>query len=404
MLWNFIKSILGSYLGPQRTKQIKSIVDAQPGATVENELQIPAVWQCINLIVNTFKCLPIDVLKVDDDGKKTLDKSHYLYTLLNYQPNQEMTPSEFKSVMCLNYLLTGNAYALINRSAGGNYVLSIYPLASEQVQVVREKGRVIRYEYLDENNEKRIYKPKDILHWKGIGNGITGLSVKDFAKSTLSEAVSAQNAAVDVFRNKGKLHGILTADNFMDKAQIKSFSETYDKMKSVSGIPIIPSSFHYQQLSLSPAETQLLDTRKYNAQDFARWYNVPPVLLTGDGDLTEALRFFYKVQMLPLCTSFEEVLFKALDPSEWTQYEIKCELSKVNRASDTERAQLNATYVQNGIKTRNEVRREEGLKDMEGGDKLTAQTNLAPVEQLGTENYDPSQTSQTSLTTQPVKQ
>ena len=79
-------------------------------------------------------------------------------------------------------------------------------------------------------------------------------------------------------------------------------------------------------------------------------------------------------------------------------------MSKVNRASDSERAVLNATYVQNGIKTRNEVRREEGLKDMEGGDVLTAQTNLAPVEQLGVENYNPEQTSQTPVTTQPQKQ
>ena len=44
------------------------------------------------------------------------------------------------------------------------------------------------------------------------------------------------------------------------------------------------------------------------------------------------------------------------------------------------------------------------LKDIEGCDILTAQTNLAPVDQLGKDNYDPSQTSQTPLTTQPNKQ
>ena len=183
------------------------------------------------------------------------------------------------------------------------------------------------------------------------------------------------------------------------------FLENYAEMRrTASGIPIIPSSFKYQPLALSPAETQLLETRKYNTEDFAKWFNVPAGLLSGEGDLNDLLRYFYKTEMLPVCTSFEEVLLKTLPAKDWTKYEIKCELSKVNRASDTERASLNATYVQNGIKTRNEVRREEGLKDIEGCDILTAQTNLAPVDQLGKDNYDPTQTSQTPLTTQPNKQ
>lgn len=405
MLFGYIMGIIGNYFGVQRTKEIRPIVEESSVATVENELQIPAVWQCVSLISNTLKSLPIDVYEVGKNGQKTLKKDHFLYKLLNYQPNQEMTPSEFKSTMCLNYLLSGNAYARINRSAGGNYILSLYPLNAEQVEIVKEKGRVVYYKYMTPDKKIEEIPAKDMIHWKNLGNGLSGLSVKDFARSTLSEAISAQNAAVDVFKNKGKLNGILTADNYMDKGQVNIFLENYQKMrKTATGIPVIPSSFKYQQLALSPAETQLLETRKYNAEDFAKWFNIPVGLINGSGDLEENLRLFYKVCMLPLCTSFEEVFLKVLPEEEWANYEIKCQLSKVNRASDSERAVLNATYVQNGIKTRNEVRREEGLKDVEGGDVLTAQTNLAPVDQLGTDNYDPSQTSQTPVTTQPQKQ
>ena len=405
MLFGYIMGIIGNYFGVQRTKEIRPIVEESSVATVENELQIPAVWQCVSLISNTLKSLPIDVYEVGKNGQKTLKKDHFLYKLLNYQPNQEMTPSEFKSTMCLNYLLSGNAYARINRSAGGNYVLSLYPLNAEQVEIVKEKGRVVYYRYMSPNKDIEEIPARDMIHWKNLGNGLSGLSVKDFARSTLSEAISAQNAAVEVFKNKGKLNGILTADNYMDKGQVKIFLENYKEMrKTATGIPVIPSSFKYQQLSLSPAETQLLETRKYNAEDFAKWFNIPVGLINGTGDLEENLRLFYKICMLPLCTSFEEVFLKVIPESEWSKFEIKCQLSKVNRASDSERAVLNATYVQNGIKTRNEVRREEGLKDMEGGDVLTAQTNLAPVEQLGVENYNPEQTSQTPVTSQPQKQ
>ena len=143
MLFGYIMGIIGNYFGVQRTKEIRPIVEESSVATVENELQIPAVWQCVSLISNTLKSLPIDVYEVGKNGQKTLKKDHFLYKLLNYQPNQEMTPSEFKSTMCLNYLLSGNAYARINRSAGGNYVLSLYPLNAEQVEIVKEKGRVV---------------------------------------------------------------------------------------------------------------------------------------------------------------------------------------------------------------------------------------------------------------------
>ena len=162
MLWHFLKGILGNYKGEQRTKQIHPIVEASPVATVENVLQIPAVWSCVNLIVNTFKSLPIDVLRVSEDGKKTLEKNHYLYQLLNFEPNQEMTPSEFKSVMCLNYLLSGNAFAKINRSAAGNYILSLFPLNAEMG------------EWLDMNITPRMMKSRRFLRkicFTGKGSG-----------------------------------------------------------------------------------------------------------------------------------------------------------------------------------------------------------------------------------------
>ena len=405
MFFSFIRGILGNYFGVQRSKEISPIVEDLNQATIENELQIPAAYQCISLIVNTLKSLPVDVLKVSESGQKTLDKNHELYKLLNYKPNTEMTPSDFKAVMCLNYLLSGNAYARINKSAGGNFILSLYPLNAEQIETIKEKGRIVYYKYLTPSGDIEKIPADEMIHWKNMGNGLIGLSLKDFARTTLSEGIYAQNSAIDVFRNKGQLKGILISENYMDKGQAKIFQENFQNLKTTqSGIKIIPSAFRYQQLSLSPAETQLLETRKYNAEDWCKWFGVPVGLITGSGNLEENLRLFYKTCMLPLCTSFEEVFLKALPEEDWSNYEIKCQLSKVNRASDSERAVLNSTYVQNGIKTRNEVRREEGLKDMEGGDILTAQTNLAPVNQLGVENYDPSQTSQTTLTNQPEKQ
>ena len=70
--------------------------------------------------------------------------------------------------------------------------------------------------------------------------------------------------------------------------------------------------------------------------------------------------------------------------------------------SDQTRIQMQTSYVQNGLRTRNEIRRDDGLKRLEGADELTAQNNLYPISQLG--QADATQTPQTPLTTQPQKQ
>jgi phage portal protein BeeE len=104
-----------------------------------------------------------------------------------------------------------------------------------------------------------------------------------------------------------------------------------------------------------------------------------------------------------MCTALEQAIIKRVATSdERKKYAVKFRLSEVNRASDTERYQIYSQAVQNGILTRNEVRRMEGLEDMEGADSLTAQTNLLPVEDLG--KQDASQEPQTTLTTEPQKQ
>jgi Phage portal protein. len=75
MLFGYIMGIIGNYFGVQRTKEIRPIVEESSVATVENELQIPAVWQCVSLISNTLKSLPIDVYEVGKNGQKTLKKT-----------------------------------------------------------------------------------------------------------------------------------------------------------------------------------------------------------------------------------------------------------------------------------------------------------------------------------------
>lgn len=95
-MWNWIKGLLGNYQGQQITKPLAPIVPHTKPATVNNILQIPAIWECVTKITRSMSGLPIDILKkIDDEGNTEPITTGPLYTLLNYQPNAYMTMSDF---------------------------------------------------------------------------------------------------------------------------------------------------------------------------------------------------------------------------------------------------------------------------------------------------------------------
>lgn len=402
-MWSWIKGLLGNYEGEQVTKPLAPIVPHTKPATVNNVLQIPAIWECVNKIVRSMSGLPIDILKtIDDDGNTEMVKTGQLYYLLNKQPNSYMTPSDFLKKITLDYLIHGNAFVRIDKARGADYIAALVPLNAEQVKTYLKDNRVF-YKYYSEKDQIIEYSSDEIMHWKGIGNGIVGLSMADFAGTTLTEAVSAQDASIEMFRNKGKLNGILSAETpIINDKQAKDFLKTFTEMRNADlGIPLLPSGFKFQSLTMSPVETQLLSTREFIVKEFSRWFGIPYGLLTGDSnDLVELSNYFYETTVLPMCIELEQVIEQKIIKDD--SLHCKFRTSILKRMSDQTRVSMQTSYVQNGLRTRNELRREDGFGRIDGADELTAQNNLYPLDKLGTANAN--QTKQTPISEQPVKQ
>ena len=402
-MFSWVKGLLGNYKGEQRTRPLAPIVPHTKPATVNNVLQIPAIWECVNKITRSMSGLPVDILRrIDADGNTERITSGPMYDLLNRQPNAYMTPADFLKTITLNYLIHGNAYVRIDKARGADYIAALTPLNPEQVTTEYENGRVI-YKYYSENDEVIKYSSADIMHWKGIGNGLVGLSTVDFASTTLTEAVSAQDASIEIFRNKGKLNGILAAETpLLNKKQTDDFLDRFGEMKNADlGMPLLPAGFKFQPVSLSPAETQLLSTREFIVKEFSRWFGIPYGLLTGEGgDLVELSNYFYETTILPMCIELEQVIQQKIikDPD----IHVKFRTSILKRMSDQTRVSMQTSYVQNGLRTRNELRREDGLGRIEGADELTAQNNLYPLDKLGQQNAQ--QVPQTPINEKPIKQ
>lgn len=402
-MWSWITGLFGTYRGTQRREPYAPISEHTAPVTIQSALQIPAVWECVNKITRSMSCLPIDVLEViDRDGNTRRDESGRLYRLLNVSPNASQTPADFLKRITVDYLTEGNAFIRMERARGADYIAALTPLPPGQVRV-ENTAEGVRYIYLSETGEQITYTPAEIMHWKGIGNNTVGMSMIHFAGTSLTEAASAQNASIDLFRNKGKMNGILSSESpILNKTQMRDFISAFQEMKNADlGVPLLPQGFKFQQLGLSPVDTQLLQTREFIVREFARWFGIPYGLLTGEAsELVDLSNYFYETVIMPMCTELEQVLTRGLIKND--KIRLKFRTSVLKRMSDTTKIQMQTSYAQNGLRTRNELRREDGLERMDGADQLTAQNNLYPVDKLG--ESDATQTPQTPLTSQPVKQ
>lgn len=402
-MWSWITGLFGTYRGTQRREPYAPIAEHTAPVTIQSALQIPAVWECVNKITRSMSCLPIDVLEViDRDGNTRRDESGRLYRLLNVSPNASQTPADFLKRITVDYLTEGNAFIRMERARGADYIAALTPLPPGQVRVENTADGV-RYIYLSETGEQITYTPADVMHWKGIGNNLVGMSMIHFAGTTLTEAASAQNASIDLFRNKGKMNGILSSESpILNKTQMRDFIAAFSEMKNADlGVPLLPQGFKFQQLGMSPVDTQLLQTREFIVREFARWFGIPYGLLTGEAsELVDLSNYFYETVIMPMCTELEQVLTRGLIKND--KIRLKFRTSVLKRMSDTTKIQMQTSYAQNGLRTRNELRRDDGLERMDGADQLTAQNNLYPVDKLG--ESDATQTPQTPLTSQPVKQ
>ena len=377
----------GTATGKQLPVPSESIIDTNRAISADRSLQISAVYACVELLSNTISTLPLHVYEETEDGKKVRATGSNLWFLLHERPNALMTPSEFLSVMVMNRILRGNAYAHVVRNSDGEPI-ALVPLSADQMEVTwLGKGLVYTY-YQD--GKVSVIAPENVIHWKGLGNGFIGLTKLEFMRASLNEAVNAQENASKFFAKSSKPCGVLQTDAKLDDEQLAAVRARFGQMSgNGSGLYIVDHGLKFSRISMSPADAQLLETREFSVEEICRWFGVPAVLVQSNASTTwgrgieQIIDGFHKFTLGPLCKQFESALSRSLIPVTDSKTSIEFKLEGFLRANPKERADFYSKLAQNGIMTRNEIRRLENLPTQEGGDELTAQVNLVPIELLG---------------------
>lgn len=359
----------------------------------DDALTLDAVWACSKLISETLGTLPCMVMNVRDNS---VARDHYLYELFHDKPNGDQTSVEYWETVGLALCLYGNFYAEKFTNGAGRLVAMV-PMRPNQVAVERESNGRRRYlHYEDSGKPPRVLPENRVFHVRGMSLGDDcGMSPIEWGKQTFASAMAAEEAAGKLFANGMQASGVLSSDQVLtnnQREQLRQIMERYAGSTNAGKLMILEAGLKYQALVLDPEKAQMLETRKYSVEQICRWFGVPSIMvghasqgqtMWGSG-VEQIMLAFSKGAMRSTCKRVEAAIWRdLLTPEERRQIKVEFNMEGLLRGDSAARAAFLSSMTQNGLMTRNEGRAYENRPPLPGGDVLTVQSNLLPIDQLG---------------------
>lgn len=337
-------------------------------------MNLSAVFRCVDLISDSVAMLPIKV--VNKTTKHINEKTDHPLNLVFSDGIKNMNKYQFMKILIQSVLLKGNGFALIERAKDGT-VIGLRFVESGDVNIHYDKAKPSQLYYTCNLIQNKKIEPCNIIHlMKYSFDGVTGRSVLAFAERTLRLSQSSENAANGLFENGCNLSGVLKVEGQLSKEQRQAIHSTWNQAMSNggNGLAVLQGNMSYQPIQLSAEDSQLLQSRLFQVDEIARFFGINPVLL---GDLThssystleaaqqEFLLHSLQSYIIMVEQEFTKKLFK---PSE-SSLEIELDETAILRTDKQALASYYSTLIQNGIMCINEVRKELGYSEIEGGDK-----------------------------------
>lgn len=357
--------------------------------TEENAMSHSAVYSCVRVIAETIASLPLHVYREDSEGIKKKAKNNYLYPLVHNKPNRIMNSFTFRETMLAHLLLWGNHYSQLEIDNSGK-VIGIWPLLPSRMQV-KERNRRLYYIYYPKNGSRITYDSSEILHIPGLGfNGRVGKSVIKMAKEAIGLGLSAEEYGARFFSQGAQPGGIIEYPGKMSDEAYERYKKDVNKKYTGLGnshkIMVLEEDLKYTQTGIPPDDAQFLETRKFQKNEIAMIYRVPPHML---GDMEGGASYssieqqsinFVVNTIRPWLVRIEQSLNDQLISSRNTSNYIKFVVEGLLRGDSESRASFYKEMFQIGAMSPNDIREKEDMNPKDGGDQSFVPLNMIPLD------------------------
>ena len=369
--------------------------------TERSAMQMTAVYSCVRILAEAVAGLPLHLYKYTDGGGKEKALNHPLYRLLHDEPNPEMSSFVFRETLMTHLLLWGNAYAQVIRNGKGE-VIALYPLMPNKMSVYIDENGRLYYTYYRGSDEAIKNKdfavtlqPSDVLHIPGLGfDGLVGYSPIAMAKNAIGMAIACEEYGAKFFANGAAPGGVLEhPGTIKDPQRVReSWQSTFGGSGNANKIAVLEEGMKYTPIGISPEQAQFLETRKFQINEIARIFRVPPHMV-GDlekssfSNIEQQSLEFVKYTLDPWVIRWEQSIQRALlSQGEKAEYFVKFNLEGLLRGDYQSRMNGYAIGRQNGWMSANDIRELENLDRIpveEGGDLYLINGNMLPMKNAG---------------------
>ena len=369
--------------------------------TERSAMQMTAVYSCVRILAEAIAGLPLHLYRYTESGGKEKAIEHPLYLLLHDEPNPEMSSFVFRETLMTHLLLWGNAYAQIIRNGKGE-VVALYPLMPNKMSVNRDEKGQLYYSYTRTEDEAPTMKgntvilhPEDVLHVPGLGfDGLVGYSPIAMAKNAIGLAIATEEYGAKWFANGAAPSGVLEhPGTIKDPSKVREAWQSQFGGSSNSGkIAVLEEGMKYTPITIAPEQAQFLETRKFQINEIARIFRVPPHMV-GDlekssfSNIEQQSLEFVKYTLDPWVVRWEQsIMRRLLSPEEKRTYYVKFNLDGLLRGDYQSRMNGYAIGRQNGWMSANDIRELENLDRIpaeEGGDLYLINGNMLPLKDAG---------------------
>jgi HK97 family phage portal protein len=360
--------------------------------TPARALESPSVYACVRLIASSIASLPWDVLQETDDGK-IAENNHPLYSLLNYEVNEDVGALQWREKVISDVLLTGNHYSYIYRDATGRPV-SLEPLRPDYVAVYRDGQNQPYYQvwtgkYTGSNAEKamRRFRAYDMFHVVGATtfDGVLGVPPIHLMRDVIALELEITEFITRFISNNAvpagtlKMPGRLSPD--ASKRLREAWQAAHGGASRAGRVAVLEDGLEYKPITNSMKDNDLIEMRKYCRQQIAAMFQVPAHKI-GDTDSTsynaaeQSDSQFVKHALASWASRLEQEAARKLI-MRGEPYCTRINFDSLLRADMSTRFGAYAVGITNGVLTVNEARAREGLKAVDGGDQIRVPLNTA---------------------------
>lgn len=381
---------------PAQTIEVVNIGDTvrkQP-VTVESPeqaMRLSTAFRCTDILSGGIASIPLQV-KRKQNGYFAVDEENELHDLLTRMPNPRMNKYDMICNAVIQMVNKGNAYIFIKREFGD--VVELVLLANDSVFYDKYKNTYTIFDPI--NRISGTYKPEHVIHLKNksLDGGYTGVSTITYAATTFAIAASADNQNLQTFQNGAQVKGIVTgikADTFgldnLGDDQLTDVSKRLNREIN-NGVPIVAMNgdMRFQQLSISPVDAQLLETKQFNVFEICRFYGVHPdkvfVQMSTNYKASEMSQVTFLSDTLDpiLCRIEAEFNAKLIPRSVADIYKIEFDRKALYKTDIATKSACMEKEIQYGVSTVNEWRKQEDRTPVEGGDTVFISCNVAPID------------------------